>query len=64
MKVWFKEVNKFVVDGEGFNYMVKNILVFGGVNGIVRGELKIFKYINGIEIGILNVIFELRWVDE
>ena len=63
-KAWFKEVNKPAVDGEGFNHTVKNISASGGVNGTVRGELKIFKYINGTEIGIPNVTFELRRADE
>lgn len=63
-EAWFKEFNKPAVDGESFNHTVKNISASGGVNGTVRGELKIFKYINDTEIGIPNVTFELRRADE
>ena len=48
---------KSVMKSKVVNHTVKNISASGGVNGTVRGELKIFKYINGTEIGIPNVTF-------
>ncbi|WP_165002728.1 MULTISPECIES: Cna B-type domain-containing protein [unclassified Enterococcus] len=61
---WFKEFNKPAVEGESFDHTVKNISASGGINGTVRGELKISKYIDGTEIGIPGVTFELRRADE
>ncbi|MFK4908827.1 Cna B-type domain-containing protein, partial [Lactococcus petauri] len=62
-KAWFKEYNQPAVTGEEFNYSVENIDVSGGVNGTVKGELKIVKNIQGTEIGIPHVQFELKRID-
>ncbi|EOS7869404.1 Cna B-type domain-containing protein, partial [Enterococcus hirae] len=60
---WFKEYNQPAVEGEAFNHSVKNINISGGITGTVKGELKLVKNIQGTDIGIPNVQFELRRVD-
>ena len=62
-RAWFKEYNQPAVEGEEFNYSVKNIDVSGGVNGTVKGELKIVKKVHGTEVGIPHVQFELKRAD-
>ncbi|MHC5190540.1 Cna B-type domain-containing protein, partial [Enterococcus cecorum] len=60
---WFKEYNQPAVEGEAFNHSVKNINISGGITGTVKGELKLVKNVQGTDIGIPNVQFELRRVD-
>ena len=62
-KAWFKEYNQPAVTGEEFNHSVENIDVSGGVNGTVKGELKIVKNVQETEVGIPHVQFELKRAD-
>ncbi|MBF0021200.1 Cna B-type domain-containing protein, partial [Enterococcus faecalis] len=62
-KAWFKENNQPAVTGEEFNHSVENIDVSGGVNGTVKGELKIVKNVQGTKVGIPHVQFELKRAD-
>ncbi|MDN3109679.1 Cna B-type domain-containing protein [Enterococcus faecalis] len=62
-RAWFREYNKPAVEGEEFNYSVKNIDVSGGVNGTVKGELMIVKKVQETEVGIPHVQFELKRAD-
>ncbi|HFD1718371.1 TPA: SpaA isopeptide-forming pilin-related protein, partial [Enterococcus faecium] len=62
-KAWYKEYNQPAVSGGDFNHTVENIDASGGINGTVKGELKIVKNIKGTEIGIPDVQFELKRID-
>ena len=59
-KAWYKENGKEAVNGEAFNYTVKNINASTGATGTVKAELKIFKKIEGTDIGIKGVQFQLK----
>ncbi|MDY3052252.1 MAG: Cna B-type domain-containing protein [Ndongobacter sp.] len=62
-KVWYQENGKEAVEGEESNASVKNISVGAGITGTVRGELRIFKRLEGTVKGIEGVRFELARVD-
>lgn len=62
-KAWFKEYNKPAVNGESFNHSVQNINADAGVNGTVKGELKIIKTLKDKSIPIKDVQFKMRRVD-
>ena len=59
-KAWYKENGKDAVDGEDFNHVVDNVNASSGITGTLKGELKIVKKIEGTEIPIPDVIFELK----
>ncbi|MFM1534256.1 Cna B-type domain-containing protein, partial [Helcococcus ovis] len=59
-KAWYHEHGKEAVQGKDFNYSVWNTNASAGITGTVKGELKIFKKINGTEIGIPGVEFLLK----
>ncbi|WP_288917298.1 Cna B-type domain-containing protein [uncultured Eubacterium sp.] len=59
-KVWYREHGKEAVSGEDNNFTVQNINASAGVTGTVKGELKIFKRVQGTEVGIPGVQFVLR----
>lgn len=58
-KIWYKENGKDFVDGGVSNHSVKNVTASGGIEGAIKGEIKIFKFISGKEVGIPDVEFEL-----
>ena len=62
-KAWYKENGEEAVYGKEENASVSNIYSGVGVNGTVKGELQIQKIIEGTNIGIPNVKFELRRID-
>ncbi|WP_270332045.1 collagen binding domain-containing protein [Lactococcus lactis] len=62
-QAWYHEHGQSVVSGEDFNYSVKNINASGGVEGTVKGQLKVVKRVEGTEVGIPNVKFSLKRAD-
>lgn len=62
-KAWYHEYNKEAISGEAFDYSVKNINADAGVNGTVKGELKIIKTLKDKSIPIKDVQFKIRRVD-
>lgn len=59
-QVWYHEYGKEEVNGEDNNFSVQNISASAGVTGTVKGELKIFKKVQGTEVGIPGVKFLLE----
>ncbi len=62
-KAWYHEVNKPKVEGESFDASVDNVNAGGGMNGTLRGELKIVKVVDGTKKGIPGVSFLLKRED-
>ncbi|WP_148669256.1 Cna B-type domain-containing protein [Lactococcus kimchii] len=62
-QAWYQEHNQPAVSGKSFDHSVQNINAAGGVQGTVKGQLKIVKRIKGTEIGIPNVNFSLKRAD-
>ncbi|PKK40475.1 hypothetical protein ABB02_00227 [Clostridiaceae bacterium JG1575] len=49
-QAWYKENGKEPVYGEEFNFWVQNISAGGGIDGTVKGELRIHKFVNGTSV--------------
>ena len=59
-QAWYQEWEKEAVEGQDFNYTVKNINVSAGITGTIKGELKIVKNLAGTKEGIAGVKFRLQ----
>ncbi|MCT3092733.1 Cna B-type domain-containing protein [Lactococcus lactis] len=62
-QAWYQEHNQPAVSGKSFDHSVQNINASGGIQGTVKGQLKIVKKVEGTEIGIPNVKFALKRAD-
>ncbi|HEM6034980.1 TPA: Cna B-type domain-containing protein, partial [Streptococcus suis] len=62
-QAWYKEWNKLRVEGKSFNHKVQKVHTDAGATGTVKGELKVTKTIDGTNIGIQGVDFQLKRED-
>ncbi len=59
-KAWYQEHGKDAVEGENFDWSVDNINAKVVIKGTAKGELKIVKRIEGTDIPIRGVKFQLK----
>lgn len=62
-QIWYQENNQPEVNGESSNHTVKNISANAGIQGTVKGELKIQKLDKDTQQPIQNVKFTLTKAD-
>lgn len=62
-QIWYQEYNKPEVTGDSSNHTVKNISANAGIEGTVKGELKIQKVDKDTKLPIPNVKFTLSKPD-
>lgn len=62
-KAWYKEWGEPKVEGGIFNHSVQKANISAGAIGTVRGDLKVTKTVDGTDIGIPGVVFELVRAD-
>ncbi|WP_105995138.1 Cna B-type domain-containing protein [Staphylococcus agnetis] len=62
-QIWYQENNQPEVNGESSNHTVKNISANAGIQGTVKGELKIQKLDKDTQLPIQNVKFTLTKAD-
>ena len=62
-QAWYKEWNKLRIEGKSFNHKVQKVHIDAGATGTVKGELKVTKTIDGTNIGIQGVDFQLKRED-
>ncbi|HDL0574810.1 Cna B-type domain-containing protein [Staphylococcus aureus] len=62
-QAWYQEHGQPEVNGESFDYTVQNISANAGIEGTVKGELKILKQDKETQAPIQNVKFKLTKAD-